>query len=564
MKARKHFNTHDISDFVDLEVRREDFGIKRIVEGIPEEQIVYGHVLGPLRVISHENNLVTLQGNNIYFSRFRSGDFIDVATIDSQSKRFKSLFTSGIKSVNFPLPGRIEVQLRSEVVHDFPSEVFLIPKSHSGIKKILRRKLWDLEKMKSIKELRSLNRLAIKENFGHMSEQLNSPQKEALRFLVDNDLKGLVQGPPGTGKTQLLVALAKLAINSGLRVGLAAFTHSAVDNALSRIIAGGGAGDNVFRVANNRSHVKYSAYGEFDVDSIHTPRFLKIEEESCLFAATIHSWCMSNSPTQIDLLIIDEASQIPFYFYPFLEKISARVIMFGDHKQLPPVLQVLDHNLPADDIFSFEMNQAQYPMLEIQYRMNAEIQSWSSNRFYFGKLKPDATNRDRDLLKGKLSQTGSLGKSAVNLLSHDGPCSQQANQQEASKVAELVRSLKSDGGLSFQQIGVVTPFRAHAGAICASLQEKLGVDDAQKILVDTVERFQGQEKEAIILAMAAEKDESSRGVETFLGDGRRLNVSVTRARSRFYCVASNKLIESTVESQKDSHLKSFLKWCKDS
>ncbi len=550
-----------MSNFVDREALREDFGVRRIIQGNPEEQIISGNILGPLKVIARTNLSMTLQGNGIYFSRFRAGDPSDIAIIDKKTKKLSVLKNTNIAKICFPSPGLIEVTIRSEVVDQFDSEIFLVPKSQSVIKKSLRRRLWELGNFNQKAERLPINRVALKENFNHMSEHLNSTQKEALKFLVDNDLKGLVQGPPGTGKTQLLIALVNLAVNSGVRVGLTALTHSAVDNALSRIVRGGGAGENVFRVSGNRGLVKSGPYGEFDIDSIYTPHFLDLEGESSLFAATIYSWCMSNSPAEIDLLIIDEASQIPFYFYPFLEKLAPRVIMFGDHQQLPPVLQVKDHNLPAEDIFSFEISQAQYPMLEIQYRMNEGVQEWSSNRFYAGKLRPSDSNKDRDVLKGKYSPSGLLGPGAVNLYGHDGSFSQQANPIEAKKVAELVKALKQEGNIPLNQIGVVTPYRAQAGSICAALQDKLGVDEAQKILVDTVERFQGQEREAMILSMSAEMDESARGAKTFLSDGRRLNVSVTRARSRFYCLAPNKLIKSSIESPKESHLKSFFQWC---
>ena len=109
----------------------------------------------------------------------------------------------------------------------------------------------------------------------------------------------------------------------------------------------------------------------------------------------------------------------------------------------------------------------------------------------------------------------------------------------------------------------VNLYRAQAGAIGAALQEKLGLQNAQDLLVDTVERFQGQEREAMILSMSAEKDNARRGDRAFLGDGRRLNVAITRARSRFYCLAPHKLIEHAFKQAGGGHLKSFFEWCGD-
>lgn len=122
-------------------------------------------------------------------------------------------------------------------------------------------------------------------------------------------------------------------------------------------------------------------------------------------------------------------------------------------------------------------------------------------------------------------------------------------------------ALKTDGSLTLEKIGIVTPHRSQACAICAYLHEKIGLSDMQKVLVDTVERFQGQEREAMIISRGVEKDNSRKGDRGFLGDRRRLNVVVTRARSRFYCITPEKLVENTKKQKNAVHLNSFFDWC---
>jgi len=200
-------------------------------------------------------------------------------------------------------------------------------------------------------------------------------------------------------------------------------------------------------------------------------------------------------------------------------------------------------------------------MLEIQYRMNEKIQEWSSKRFYEGRLIPDESHRERDILRGRDTLSGRMGSKMVNMIAHTGYSSYNANRLEASRVADLVWALKTEGSLPLEEIGIVTPHRAQAGAICAALQEKIGLLDTQRVLVDTVERFQGQEREAMILSLSVERDVSLKGDRGFLGDGRRLNVAVTRAKSRFYCLAPKKLIENTKRQKNAEHLRSFLSWC---
>lgn len=561
MAAKSNISISSLSNFIQKEVRHEEFSIKRVLGADPEESIISGSVLGPLRATAREGSSLVLRGEGLFFSRFRAGDQVDLGIIDPQTKKFSSISGTSIKMVRFPEPGVLEVLVPGKLIREEDVELFLLPQTHSGIKKLLRQKLFDLENMGYQAEHFQINKLAIRENFEHMSENLNSTQKEALRFLVENDFKGLVQGPPGTGKTHLLVALMNLAVHSGLRVGLASLSHAAVDNALARVLKNGVDPDAVVRVASKIQKVKKEPYGSYDINSFWSRSFADLEYDYPLYASTMHSFCMTNSPPEIDVLIIDEASQVPFYFYPFLNKLCSRVVMFGDHKQLPPVIQVENHDLPAEDIFSYQISQGSYPMLEIQYRMNEGVQEWSSSRFYEGRLQPHESNRYRDILKGLPSESGLLGEDAVNLTQHKGASVNNANLIEAKKVADLVDALKAEGRIPLHEIGIVTPHRAQAGAICAQLQEKIGLIEMQNILVDTVERFQGQEREAMIFSMGAEKEEAKRGDRAFLGDGRRLNVAVTRAKSRFYCLAPQKLIATSLGSSDESQLSSFLKWC---
>jgi DNA replication ATP-dependent helicase Dna2 len=570
LPRNRELNISDLATFIAREAHNEKGQIQRIDEGDPEEAIVTGDVVGALKPISREAGQCVLRGEKIYFSRFRAGDRVEVAQVDSTTNRFKKIKDSSIRMVRFPEPGVIEILLSSDDLFlDPKADVFLLPKSVSGLKWSLRKRLQEIDESGVEADHFPVDKMSVQHNFTEFTENLNPIQREALRFLVDNDFRGLVQGPPGTGKTHLIVDLIRLAIECKLRVGLASLTHTAVDNALARIIQSGVDPNLVVRVASEKHNVRAEPYKGFDLDQIWAGSFKSSRVQSefedtgeyLLNAATLHTWCLTKHPPEIDVLIIDEASQVPIYFHPFLKAICSRVIMFGDHKQLPPVIQVTNHSLPAEDIFSYEIERGDYPMLETQYRMNEGIQEWSSNRFYNGRLQPHESNRHRDVLRDLQIKSKLIGSREVNLLQHQGGSSNNANKTEAGLVADLIWALKTLGGVPLEEIGVVTPHRAQAGAICARLQEKVGLSQMRKVLVDTVERFQGQAKEAMIFSMGVERDHSLQGDRGFLGDGRRLNVAVTRAKSRFYCLAPEKLIENTKKQRNALHLNSFLEWC---
>jgi DNA replication ATP-dependent helicase Dna2 len=554
----------ELVDFIGREIVYDNRRFAQLHSANLDDLSVNGEILGPLRVTGRNANRdLVLAADNAYFSRFRIGDIIELAQVEPGTTRLRQNgSTTKIRSVQFPAPGKIEIVVpgRKVDLHE-GDELFIFPTSMADIQRSVSRKLRDFALEPTVPDRTLINRTNLLSSLATQSGSLNKSQTEALRFIIENDLNGLIQGPPGTGKTHVLISLIKTAMSQGLRVGLAALSHAAVDNALSKVLKSGIDEDLCVRIAGDNAKVSSTLYSPIDVTALVHESLGKCPRHYQLYAATMHSWMLSGSTPEIDVLIIDEASQVPIFFSPYLAKLSARVIMFGDHRQLPPVMQTSTASLPAEDIFSYAISNGQFPMLETQYRMNANIQDWSSKRFYHGRLHPHETVHSRDILTGRSFTNAMLTGGQVNLFSHQGRSTSNANPTEASLVAEIVAGLRGQGGLESREIGVVSPHRAHAGAICAKLQEKLGLEDAQKITVDTVERFQGQEREAMVFSFGVERNTAKPGAKEFLGDGRRLNVAVTRARSRFYCLAPTTLINDMGALGAENDLADFLKWC---
>ncbi|MDA1166436.1 MAG: AAA domain-containing protein [Planctomycetota bacterium] len=387
------------------------------------------------------------------------------------------------------------------------------------------------------------------------SDRLNASQSESLAYLLGEKTDSAVQGPPGTGKTQLLQAIVAQAMHAGLTIGIAAFTHTAVDNALSRVADMDILGE--FTRLGKRDKIDFSKYDLNKVRIDFADSFSQASP-SRLYAATTHSWTLSDTAPQVDLLIIDEAAQVPVYFLAPLQHRGKRIICLGDHKQLPPVLKG-DHDatIATTEIFSC-FTGAETPMLDIQYRMNAAIQNWPSCRFYGGELRPDVSVESRDVLS---AAGGTLGTRPLQLITHKGGSARHADPAEASCVADIVGQLfRESEMLAAEQIGIISPHRMHNGAIIRALQSSFGVEIASRMQVDTVERYQGQEREVILFSFGTTPKKIA-DVE-FLGNANRLNVAVTRARSRLYCFASSKFTSSfgaeiIDEQTPKGHLASF-------
>jgi len=516
-----------------------------------------GDILGPLKVKGLQKDIGLIFNQKGFFSRFRNGDLIDVRIYSCQSGFAEIRNKVRIVEVKFPEYGQIKIvtSIRKNLAEFSPDkEYYFFPSDFSFINQSAYKKLRNIGEHIGVSS--PLRKIPYKITQEHFFNKLNDSQKEALKMLADKGLEGRVQGPPGTGKTHLLRAIVELALKQKFTIGIAAFTHAAVDNAFSRIVPEHN--DKCVRVGHI-GKIKKDLYGK-NFKNLNTVRvFSRLQEKYSVYATTIHSWSLSPSRPKVDLLIVDEASQVPIYFEPFLRRISERVIMLGDHKQLPPVLSVEVKNI-KEDIFSTTPPDC---MLKIQYRMNSDIQSWSSNRFYENQLRPDKSVAERDILH-QVSNSTFIGNNRVNLHLHEAISnSEYANTLEAEAVAKRIKILEKNG-VPLNDIGVITPYRMQAGAVNAKIQEEYNGDVSvmEKITVDTVERFQGQEREIIILSFGVDDERPKVEDKVFLGDGRRLNVSVTRAKSRFYCFSSKKLKNQNSDSiSGESYLRDFLGWC---
>ena len=527
-------------------------------EGV-EKAVASGEVLGPLRRVEGLGRFDFLECGG-YYCRFRKGDQGDLRE-HLGGDQFADLGGIEVKNVTYPREGvvRLEVSRKRKNRPEVGRDHFLYPTGSSFLDQRMQSVVRAATEMTRPDPV-GLARLGAP---SASADRLNHDQAEALRYLAAAPVDGCVQGPPGTGKTYLLRAVVEGAVQAGLSVGLAAFTHAAIDNAFSRLA----------KLRDSQSFVRVGAKIRvreelYDPDWLKPRRATSFGALSCrprVVAATTHSWVLSESPI-VDLLVIDEAAQVPSYMLLSLLAKARHVICLGDHRQLPPVLKGKHPGIGATDLFTSLLDSTT-PMLKTQYRMNKVVQGWSAARYYDGRLVPDDSVRDRDLLRDPSGLSPALGASPVQLRLHAEPGEAQSNIGEAGLAADLAIRLRTEGGLPSEQIGVIAPHRMQNGAICRKLQERLGAEVASAIQVDTVERFQGQEREAIILSFGSNGQgapDDDRGAD-FLGDPRRINVAVTRARSRFYCLASNELQRAAVmrSSKGADEIREFIAWCEN-
>jgi DNA replication ATP-dependent helicase Dna2 len=427
---------------------------------------------------------------------------------------------------------------------------------------------------------------------------LNDAQATAVRAAVDNDGFALIQGPPGTGKTTVIAYAVRELIERGERVLVSAFTNTAVDNIVVALLDVGV--DNILRAGTSRKSPELARELEalgFEPDAFfsddlaeHTPSLNQLGREITsrdVVASTTHGCASSslveflqnqaNSDRPFDTVIVDEAAQITEPMTLAAATLARRVVLVGDHRQLPPIVSheaaqsvflERDERLPAMlrdagvaglDRSLFERLAERLPciMLEEQYRMHDDLMAMPSRAFYDEKLRASQSVGARQ----PLAELNSAPEDLRGVLDPERPLvfvdvpgdtATRANRAEADAVVRTACILH-DASEFAPSIGVISPYRAQVHLIRQRLADTLG-EVADAIDVDTVERFQGGERDVILVSLVKTDHAGD-----FLADARRLNVTLTRARSKMVifgsrdCLIVNPLFRTLLE-QPQTHI----------
>ncbi|WP_430884157.1 IGHMBP2 family helicase [Fusibacter sp. JL216-2] len=264
-----------------------------------------------------------------------------------------------------------------------------------------------------------------------------------------------------------------------------------------------------------------------------------------------------------DLVLIDEATQSTESSALIPAVKGKRLVLLGDHKQLPPTVISQEADEKGFSVSLLERMIDRYgpgvvTLLDTQYRMNENIMAFPNRVFYEGKLQAGKVNKDWRLAGLNVDMISNAGllrciQDARGFVDVAGKEKRVAegfsvmNPLEGKYVVKIMQDLMGLG-VSGKDIGIISPYKAQVKLI-RSLIDPLISDQVQ---VDTVDGFQGQEKEVIILSLVRSNDEGHLG---FLNDTRRLNVALTRAKKlritvgNSLCIKNHALYADFVESE---------------
>jgi predicted DNA helicase len=244
-----------------------------------------------------------------------------------------------------------------------------------------------------------------------------------------------------------------------------------------------------------------------------------------------------------DTAVLDEACQStePASWLPLLR--AGRVVLAGDHCQLPPTVvspEAADAGLSVSlmerVVGRFGPQVAR--RLVVQYRMHEAIAEFSSAEFYDGELVADTSVAAHRLNELPGVMADPITEIPVRFIDTAGAgydeeqeeeTESRFNRREAALAARQVRALVA-AGLTPEQVAVITPYRGQVRLLRDLLSEFRGLE------IDSVDGFQGREKEAVVISLVRSNPEGDIG---FLADTRRTNVALTRARRKLVVIGDS-------------------------
>jgi hypothetical protein len=373
------------------------------------------------------------------------------------------------------------------------------------------------------------------------SRILNDSQIEALKMALARHVT-LIQGPPGTGKTttavQIVLAFLKYNLVE-LPMLVTADSNTAVDNLVKGI---GKEGVKVIRVGRSesiRADVK-----QYSLDK----QFKELKHAQVICATCIGVSGGTLDRMRFGTVLVDECTQAAesAALVP-IARGCQQVILIGDQCQLPPTVlsDVAETQNLGESLFTRLVTQGVRPvLLDTQYRMNPFLCEFASAAFYNGRLQNGVSHLHRKPPKGFPWPQQQMPVAFFNVerAEEKREGASYINIVEAEKVIWALQEVCRSGEIEPDTVGIVTPYKGQVNYIKGVIKSRPSLEKFRYGLeVESVDGFQGQEKEVIIFCSVRNNKEHKVG---FLSDWRRLNVMLTRARRGNIIIGSKSILNS--------------------
>lgn len=420
---------------------------------------------------------------------------------------------------------------------------------------------------------------------------LNASQEKAVNEVLWAKDVAVVHGPPGTGKTTTLVEAIFETLRRESQVLVCAQSNMAVDWISEKLVD---RGINVLRIGNptrvNDKMLSFTYERRFEAhpdypqlwsirkairelrqqrkhaDSWHQKMDrlksrateLELRIRSSLFGeARVIASTLTGAANRVlegekySTLFIDEAAQALEAACWIAIRKAGRVVLAGDHCQLPPTVKsimALKGGLGKTLMERIVENKPEtVTLLKMQYRMNEQIMKFSSEWFYHGMVESAPTVSHRGILDYDTpmmwidtaecdGKEEFVGENFGRINRAEAELTLQTLQQYLEKIGKQ-RILEES-----IDVGIISPYRAQVQLLRKELRKREFFRPYSHLLtVNTVDGFQGQERDIILISLVRSNDGGDIG---FLRDLRRMNVAITRARMKLIILGSSETMTS--------------------
>lgn len=385
---------------------------------------------------------------------------------------------------------------------------------------------------------------------------LNRSQEKAVNKVLGAKQVSIVHGPPGTGKTTTLVEAIYETLHRENQVIVCAQSNTAVDCISEKLVD---RGINVLRIGNptriNDKMLSFTYERRFEshpdypelwsirkaIRDIQSNMRKKSREERDTIRNRLSrlKFRATELEVKIDTELFDEAAQaLEAACWIAIGK-ADRVILAGDHHQLPPTIKCIEAEREGLGRTLMQKIAHTKPetvsLLKIQYRMHEDIMRFSSQWFYHNELEsaPEVSGRgilrlDTPIVWFDTSECDFTENTREETMS-------RVNRQEAELLVEQLRSYIQK--ISKERVleenidfGLISPYKAQVQYIRKLIKQDAFFKPLRRLItVHTVDGFQGQERDVILISLVRTNEDGKIG---FLNDLRRMNVAITRARMK--------------------------------
>lgn len=424
---------------------------------------------------------------------------------------------------------------------------------------------------------------------------LNKTQETAVNEVLWAKDVEVVHGPPGTGKTTTLVEAIYETLHRETQVLVCAQSNMAVDWISEKLVDHG---VSVLRIGNpsrvNDKMLSFTYERKFEShpdypelwsirktirqmkenrkrgDNIHQ-KIARLRDRATELEMTINAQLFDEARVvactlvgsankllvrhKFSTLFIDEAAQALEPACWIATRRASRVILAGDHQQLPPTIkcyEAMKQGLGKTLMERIVENQPEaVTLLKVQYRMNDTIMKFSSDWFYHGEVESDESVKHRSVLDWEHPIQWIDGNEMLQQVNEElqeeeklnidfteqfiGENHGRINKAEAELVLSTLKNyIDKIGGERFLSerldVGIISPYKVQTQYLRQQIRKREEFRPFRQVIsVNTVDGFQGQERDIILISLVRSNENGQIG---FLSDLRRMNVAMTRARMK--------------------------------